>query len=133
MKTARRVAVAVTMSIAVGLLAIPTWRGSLSSLFLRTIIIGLSATIAFALFEVWPRRLPQRLQRWALQVVAVGVFMPVTTVLIYVLFPPQSATPFWDNSDWTHLTFAALFVAPWTAFVAIVRQKEAFARDQELA
>lgn len=133
MKTARRVAVAVTMSIAVGLLMIPTWGGSVSSLFLRTIIIGLSATIAFAFFEVWPRRLPQRLQRWALQVVAVGVFMPVTTVLIYVLSTPQGATPFWDNSGWTHLTFAGLFLAPWTAFVAIVRQKEALALDQELA
>jgi len=131
-KTARRVAVALTMSIAVGLLMIPTWRGSLSSLFLRTTIIGLSATIAFALFEVWPRRLPGWLQRWALQVVVVGVFMPATTVLIYVLFTPQSARPFWENSGWTHLTFTALFLAPWTAFVAIVRQKEAFAQDQKL-
>jgi hypothetical protein len=131
-KTSRRVAVAMTMSIAVGLLMITTWRGSPSSLFIRTIIIGLSATAAFAVFEVWPRRLPRWLQRWALQVVAVGVFMPVTTVLIYVLSPPRSATPFWETSGWTHLTFASLFLAPWTAFVAIVRQKEAFARDQEL-
>lgn len=38
----------------------------------------------------------------------------------------------WDDSGWTHLTFAGLFLAPWTAFVASVRQKEAFARDQEL-
>jgi signal transduction histidine kinase len=132
MKTIRRVAVAMTMSIVVGVLMIPTWRGALSSLFLRTIIIGLSATAAFALFEVWPRRLPRWLQRWALQVVAVGVFMPATTVLIYVLSTPEGAARFWNNSGWTHLTFTALFLAPWTAFVAIVRQKEAFARDQEL-
>jgi LytS/YehU family sensor histidine kinase len=122
-----------TMAIAVGLLMIPTWRGPLSSLFLRTIIVGLSAATAFALFEVWPRRLPRWLQRWALQVIAVGLFMPVTTVLIYVVSPPQNAAPFWDNSGWTHLTFTGLFFAPWTAFVAIVRQKEAFALDQELA
>jgi hypothetical protein len=131
-KTTRRVAVALTLSIVVGLLMIPTWRGSLSSLFLRTIIIGLSATAAFALFEVWPRRLPPWLQRWALQVVAVGVFMPATTVPIYLLSTPQGAPPFWGNSGWTHLTFTALFLAPWTAFVAIVRQKEAFALDQKL-
>lgn len=121
-----------TMSIAVGILMIPTWGGSLFSHFLRTILLGLSATTAFALFEVWPRRLPRWLQRWALQVVAVGVFMPMTTVPIYVLFTPPTATPFWDNSGWTHLTFAGLFLAPWTAFVAIVRQKEAFALDREL-
>ena len=34
---------------------------------------------------------------------------------------------------WTHLTFAGLLLAPWTALAAIVRQKEAFARGQKLA
>jgi signal transduction histidine kinase len=135
-KTTRRIAVALTMSIGVGLLMLPTWTSPLSALFLRTIILGLSATTAFAFFEVWPRRLPRWLERWALQVVAVGVFMPVTTVLIYVLSTPQGAPPFWENpgrmDGWTHLTFGGLLLAPWTALVAIVRQKEAFARDQKL-
>jgi hypothetical protein len=135
-KTTRRVAVALTMSFVVGLLMIPTWGGSRSSLFFRVIMLGLSATAAFTFFEMWPRSLPRWLQRWALQVVAVGVFMPVTTVLLYVLSTPQGAAPFWENaarrSGWTHLTFASLFLAPWTALAAIVRQKEAFARDQEL-
>jgi hypothetical protein len=135
-KTTRRVAVALTMSIAVGFLMLPTWGGSASALFLRTGLLGLSATTAFALFGVWPRRLPRWLQRWALQVVAVGIVMPVTTLLIYVLLTPQDAVPFWENparwAGWTHLTFAGLFLAPWTAFVAIVRQKDAFARDREL-
>jgi histidine kinase/histidine kinase/DNA gyrase B/HSP90-like ATPase len=136
-KTSRRVAVALTMSIGVGLLMMSVWRSSLSSLFLRTIILGLSATAAFGLFEVWPRSLPQWLQRWALQVVAIGVLMPVTTLMIYVLSTPQSAPPFWRDPDrmngWTHLTFAAILLAPWTALAAVVRQKEAFARDQKLA
>src|SRR3954454_6436249 len=136
-KTARRVAVALTMSMGVGLLMMSVWRSSPSSLFVRTIILGLSATAAFGLFEVWPRSLPQWLQRWALQVVAVGVLMPVTTLLIYVLSTPQSAPPFWRDpgrmNGWTHLTFAAVLLAPWTALAAIVRQKEAFARHQKLA
>jgi hypothetical protein len=51
-KTTRRVAVALTMSIGVGLLMMTTWRSSPSTLFLRTIILGLSATTAFAFFEV---------------------------------------------------------------------------------
>jgi hypothetical protein len=113
------------------------WTTSLSGLFLRTSVLGLSATGAFALFEVWPRRLPQWLQRWALQVIAVGVFMPVTTVVIYFLSTPHGAPPFWETpgrlDGWTHLTFAGLLLAPWTALAAIVRQKEAFARDQKLA
>jgi len=135
-QTARRVAVALVMSIGVGLLLMTTWRSSPSSLFLRTIILGLSATAAFAFFEVWPRRLPRWLQRWALQVVAVGVFMPLTTTLVYVLSTPRGATPFWESqgrmSGWTHLTIAGVLLAPWTALAAIVRQKEAFARDQTL-
>ena len=136
-KTARRVAVALTMSIGVGLLMMSVWRSSPSSLFLRTIILGLSATAAFGLFEAWPRSLPQWLQRWALQVVAVGALMPVTTLLIYVLSTPYSAPLFCKDPDrmngWTHLTFAAILLAPWTALAAVVRQKEAFARDQKLA
>ena len=136
-KTVRRVAVALTMSIGVGLLMLMIgWRSSVSALFLRTIILGLSATAVFAIFETWPRRLPRWLRRWALQVVAVGLFMPVTTVLIYVLSTPQGAPPFWENAGrldgWTHLTFAGVLLAPWTALAAVVRQKEAFARDQEL-
>jgi len=136
-KTSRRVAVALTMSIGVGLLMMYGWSSSTSGLFLRTTVLGLSATAAFAVFEAWPRRLPRWLQRWALQVVAVGVFMPVTTLLIYVLSTSRGAPPFWDDPErmngWTHLTFAAILLAPWTALAAIVRQKEAFARDQSLS
>ncbi|HYM26278.1 MAG TPA: histidine kinase [Vicinamibacterales bacterium] len=136
-RTSRRIAVALTISIGVGLLLLLGWKGPIVALFLRTTIIGLSATTAFALFEVWPRRLPQWIQRWALQVVAVGVFVPVTTTLMYVLSTPRGAPPFWDVPDrwngWTHLTFAAILLAPWTALAAIVRQKDAFARDQQLA
>jgi histidine kinase/histidine kinase/DNA gyrase B/HSP90-like ATPase len=136
-KTSRRVAVALTLSIAVGLLMLHGWRSSPSALFLRTIIVGLSATTAFALFEVWPRRLPRWWQRWALQVVAVGVSMPVTTLLIYMLSTRRGAPPFWQDASrmdgWTHLTFIGLLLAPWTALAAVVRQKEAFARDQRLS
>jgi LytS/YehU family sensor histidine kinase len=63
--------------------------------------------------------------------------MPLATFAIYVLSTPQGAPPFWNVPDrmngFTNLTFLALLVAPWTALVAIVRQKEAFARHQTLA
>ncbi len=140
-KTARRVAVALTISIGVGFLILVPWKNhvaaSPSALFLRTIILGLSGTAAFALFEVWPGKLPRWLQRWALQVVAVGILMPVTTMLIYLLSTSPGAPPFWAErprlNGWLILTYAGLLVAPWTALAAIVRQKEAFARDQKLA
>jgi hypothetical protein len=136
-KTARRLAVALTLSVGVGLLLGTHWQSGPWSIFLRTTIIGLSGTAAFSLFEVWPRRLPRWFQRWVLQVVAVGVFMPATTLLIWILSTPEGAPPFWlvkDRFDgWMFLTFMALLIAPWTALTAIVRQKEAFAREQGLA
>lgn len=125
-KTGRRVTVALTISIAVGLLLWIPWKGTPSSLFLLAITLGLSATAAFALFEVWPRRLPRWIERWVLQVVAVGVAMPVTTFGMHRLVTEEL-------HDWLLLTFAAVLLAPWTALAAIVRQKEAFARHQKLA
>src|SRR5262245_35101298 len=119
MTIAWRVAVALAMAIVVGFGMMWTWGGSRSSLFLRTIIIGLSATAAFSLFEVWPRRLPRWLERWVMQVVAVGLMMPVATLSIYLLGAPQGARPFWQDparrSGWTHLTIAGLLIAPWAA------------------
>jgi len=136
-KTARRLAVALTISTTAGLALVHGWKSPLSGLFLRTTVIGLAATGAFALFEIWPRTLPRWFQRWVLQVVCVGVAMPVTTALFYVLSTPAGAPPFWETpmrmDGWTHLTFLAILVAPWTTLAAIVRQKEALARDQKLA
>jgi signal transduction histidine kinase len=136
MTIARRLAVALAMALAVGFAMMWTWGGSRTALFLRTIIIGLSGTAAFSILEVWPRYLPRWLQRWVLQVAAVGAMMPVTTLAIYLLSTPDGASPFWRDpgrwSGWTHLTIAGLLISPWTAVAAIVRQKEAFARDQEL-
>jgi LytS/YehU family sensor histidine kinase len=68
-----------------------------------------------------------------LQVVAVGVAMPITTFLMHLLPEPRGAPPPRDYHDWLLLGFAAILVAPWAALAAIVRQKEAFARHQELA
>jgi len=136
-KTARRLAVALTISVGVGFLMIHGWTSARSALFLRTAIVAITATAAFALFEIRPRTLPRWFQRWVLQVVAVGVSVPVTTLLIYLLSTARGAPPFWQDRSrmdgWMMLTFLALLVAPWTALAAIVRQKEALARHQKLA
>jgi hypothetical protein len=132
-KTARRLAVALALSIGVALLLWIPWKGSASSLLLRSIALGSSATAAFSLFEAWPRRLPRWIERWVLQVVAVGLSMPITTFVLHLLPEPRGTPPPRDYHDWLLLGFAAVLVAPWTALAAIVRQKEAFARHQELA
>jgi LytS/YehU family sensor histidine kinase len=136
-RTPRRIAAAVTISIVVGLILKTHSTISLSTLLLRATIVGLSATAAFTFFEAWPRKLPRWLQRWTLQVIAVGVAMLITTFLIYILSTPSGAPPFWQQTGrvngWLMLTLVAMLVAPWTALAAIIRQKEAIVRDQNLA
>jgi hypothetical protein len=82
-KMARRVGVALTISIGVALLLLILWKSPKSALFFRTITLGLAATTVFSLFEVWPRRLPRGHERWILQVVAVGAAMPLTLFVMH--------------------------------------------------
>jgi signal transduction histidine kinase len=126
-KTARRVVVALTIALGVGLLLWYPWKSSPFSLLLCGITLALAATTVFSLFEVWPRSLPRWIERWVLQVVAVGVAMAIT---IFVIHRSFRGVP---NHDLLLLGFAAVLVAPWTALAAIIRQKEAFARHQKLA
>jgi hypothetical protein len=103
-----------------------------SALFLRAITPGLSATIAFSLFEVWPRRLPRGYERWILQVAAVGAAMPLTLFAMHRRATSPGAPPFFEDHDWMLVGASALLVAPWAAVATVVRQKEAFARNQKL-
>ncbi len=133
----RRLAVALVLSIAIGLLLGPQWTTGTSAVLIRTVTLGLTAMLVFGLFERWPKRLPKWVARWALQVVAVGVAMPLTTLTIYILSTKSGAPPFWRDTDrlqgFMMLTFLAILIAPWTALAALIRQKEAFARSQALA
>jgi hypothetical protein len=110
---------------------------TLSSLLVRTVTLGLIGVLVFGLFEQFPKRLPRWLARWVLQVIGVGVAMPLTTVAIYILSTKAGAPPFWlvkDRMDgFLMLTFLGILLAPWTALAALLRQKEAFARHQALA
>jgi hypothetical protein len=131
-KIARRVAVALIISIGVALLLLLLWKSPTSALFLRAITLGLSATLAFSLFEVWPRRLPRGYERWILQVAAVGAAMPLTLFVMHRRATAPGAPPFFEDHDWMLVGASALLVAPWAAVATVVRQKEAFARNQEL-
>jgi len=133
----RRLVVALSLSLAIALLLRSQWTQGLAPLLLRTVTLGLVGVSVFGLFEVRPKRLPPWLARWVLQVVGVGLAMPLTTVTIYVLSTGAGAPPFWQDRDrmlgFMMLTFLSILLAPWTALAALLRQKEAFARHQALA
>ena len=132
----RRFAVAFGLALGVALLLRKTWTPGFSPLLLRTSILGAVGLILFTLFERWPRRLPRWMARWALQVVAVGMAMPITTLAIYIGTTKAGAPPFWADKErmdgWMMLTFFGLLIAPWTALAALLRQREAFARHLEI-
>jgi hypothetical protein len=133
----RRLAVALGLSVAVGLLLATQWTTGPASVLERTVLLGLAATAVFSFFERIPARVPAWLPRWVLQVVGVGVAMPLSACAIYLLSTPTGAPPFWRVSDrmtgFLTLTALAVLIAPWTALAALIRQKEAFARDQATA
>ena len=77
-----RVRVALVLAVVVLVLFTHGWTTGPWSLFSRALALGLAALLVFGLFEQWPRRLPRWLARWALQVIAVGLAMPITTAVI---------------------------------------------------
>jgi len=99
--------------------------------------VALLAMLAFGLLEQWPRRTPKWLARWVLQVLAVALVVPVSTAMIYWAITPPGQPPFWQNSvrmtGFSVITGAGVLLAPWVALGALVRQREAFAREQALA
>lgn len=133
----RRVVTTVICCMAVALLFGVDWRTSLFGLWARVIGIGMVLLLVFGTLERWPRRLPQGVARWAIQVIGVGLAVPVCTVAIYVLSTPPGQPPFWEVESRLNgfglLTFGGVLVAPWVALSALVRQREARVSELSVA
>jgi signal transduction histidine kinase len=102
----------------------------------RALLVGLLAMLAFGLFEQWPQRLPRRLARWVLQLLGVVVAMPIGAFIAYWLTTggdPQFGQNQLRVFGYLQLTFTGVLFGPWIALTAMLRQREAFARDQALA
>jgi hypothetical protein len=133
----RRVLFTFLFSFTIGALIGRHWQSGWWSAVERVLALGFVALAVFSLFEQWPRRLPKWVARWVLQVVGVAIAMPLTTFTIYVLSTESGAPPFWEEplrmEGFAALTGLGVFLSPWIALGALVRQKEALAREQALA
>lgn len=113
------------------------WKSGWWAAVVRVVALGMVLMLVFGLFEQWPRRLPRWLARWVLQVVAVAVSVPFITAAMWIASTPAGAPPFWTDSDrmggFSALTGLGVFLSPWVALGALVRQREALAREQALA
>ncbi|MFZ6689582.1 sensor histidine kinase [Undibacterium sp. SXout11W] len=109
---------------------------SFASAISRSILLGLLAMTVFGIVEQWPKHLPKWMARWVLQVLLVGLAMPIGTYLIYRFNTPVGAQPFWQDMNrmrgFAGLTLVSMLVVPWIALGALVRQKDALARHQAL-
>lgn len=108
-----------------------------SGLMLQAVAIGLAAVSAFSLAERHPARLPPRLPRWVVQVSATALAIPLAAVFVFALSSSAGEPTFWQDGHlrgcFIGMNAFGLLVAPWVALGALVRQREAFARDQALA
>lgn len=133
----RRLRFGLIASLALALLLSLGWQSPVYTLFWRAGVVVGSAMLAFGLAEQWPARLPTWLARWALQVLAVALIIPVSTFLIYVLSTEAGAPPFWFDGarlgGYLKMTLLPLLIAPWIALAVLVRQREAWARELRLA
>jgi Histidine kinase len=127
---------AITCTVVATLFSI-SWRAPLYELWLQVFAIGFCLLLVFGFFERWPRQLPPWMARWALQVAAVGVAVPVLVFAAYVLRALPTGAYFWTSADrlegFVGFTFLGTLLAPWIALSALVRQREAWAREQALA
>ena len=112
------------------------WQAAMWKLVVRVFGVGLALLLVFGLFEQWPRRLPKWLARWALQVAAVGVTVPLALFVGFLLVTPPDDPPFWKTPNrlesFMVFTFLGMLVAPWTALSALVRQREAKVEKQAI-
>ncbi len=102
----------------------------------RAVLVGTGALIAFGLFEQWPKRLPPWLSRSALQLIGIVISIPISAVLAYLLTTggdPQFAENEKRATGLGALIFTGLLFAPWIAVGAMLKQRDAFAREQAFA
>ena len=132
----RRIRVVALVCTVLSLLFSISWESGLVSVVLRVFTIGLVLLLVFGLFEQWPRRLPRWMARWALQVAAVGLAVPITVFVIYLISTPQGAPMFWEApkrlQGFINLIFAGMLVSPWVALTALLRQREAKVEKQAI-
>ena len=121
-----RVRFTLIVSAAFGLVLGSHTKSPLPADLLRALIIGFIILFVFGRFEHWPRRLPKWLPRTVLRIIAIGVVIPPASALAFAITGKGS------SHDMFLFMGVSMLVAPWIAIGTILRQRDAFAREQAL-
>ncbi len=127
--SARRIVIALLLSVVVAVALNPVYVTPFPVLLGRTLAIALLLLLAFTLAGAW--RVPL-LPRWLAQVLAVVLVAPVAAFLVYL----PAIGGFFQGEMWhegyvlgyTFITAAALVIGPLLALVALYRERDAQAR-----
>jgi len=92
----------------------------------RAVVLGGALLFMFGWLEQWPRRLPRWLPRTVLRLIGIAVVIPFASAFAFGITGGGS------EHDYGLLTVVALLLAPWIAIGTILRQRDAFAREQAL-
>lgn len=90
----------------------------------RSMLMGLGLLLIFGWLERWPRKLPRWLARTVLRLAGILVFTPFIAVIAFIF------TGAGNEHEFGKLLAAAILFAPWIAIGAILKQRDAFAREQ---
>jgi hypothetical protein len=93
---------------------------------LRALIVGVAVLLVFGWLERWPRRTPKWLPRTVLRLIGIALAIPFAGAIAFGI------TGGGTEQDYGLLTVVALLFAPWIAIGTILRQRDAFAREQAL-
>jgi len=132
----RGVRVALITSVVLGALLSATSQVTPTTVWIaRAFTVAMLSLLTFGVCERWPARLPRRLARWVLQLIAIVITMPVGAFIAY----------WWTTGDfhfmheklrlvgYGQMVFLGILVGPWIALAAMIRQREAFVHEQALA
>ncbi len=93
---------------------------------LRAVMVGGVILLVFGWLEQWPRRLPRWLPRTVLRLIGIAVVIPIAAGI------STAITGGGSEHDYGLLLGVAMLFAPWIAIGTILRQRDAFAREQAL-
>jgi signal transduction histidine kinase len=94
---------------------------------LRAMFVGTALLLMFSWFERWPRRLPKWLPRTVFRLLGMVLVLPFAVGIVCGITGAN------DPHTFGGMMGAGLLFAPWLAIGAILRQRDASAREQAFA
>jgi glucose-6-phosphate-specific signal transduction histidine kinase len=93
---------------------------------LRFVFVGCTLLFAFGTLETRPRRLPKWLPRTVLRLLGILLVIPMSAAFLAMVSPE-------NRHSLSLLVGVSVFVAPWIAVAAILRQRDMLVREQAFA